>query len=81
MKTTTIKPPASKLHCSLSIREHNVREVGLHFFSKRMELFLELNMISIKWSHESRDSVLTRKDSIYFYDSFWLDVTSSLGEH
>jgi len=41
-----MKPLASKLQCSLSIREHNVREIGLHFFSKRIALFLELNMTS-----------------------------------
>jgi len=76
-----MKPFASKLQCSLSIREHNVREFGLHFFSKRIALFLELNVIPIKCSQESRGSVRTQKDSIYFYDSFWFDVTSSLGEH
>lgn len=76
-----MEPLASKFQCSLSIREHNVREIGLNFFSKRIALFLELNMISIKCSQESRGSVRTQKDSIYFYDSFWFDVTSSLGEH
>jgi hypothetical protein len=65
-----MKPLASKLQCSLSIRERKVREIGLHFFSERIALFLELNMISIKCSQESGSSVRTQKDSIYFYDSF-----------